>query len=162
MITRRYQEILKNVNTYLDENYRTLNIDLLTIFNYVIVHYSRNVFHYNDDWKKIQQIYDFDYEYINETNCTDDLLQIEREYRKFGKLFKNNKNITDIEDYKKFIEESFYLMINKIIIPIRHKVGKLDPLIKKYEQKYPKKQRKSDKINYEALHKLIEEKMISV
>jgi hypothetical protein len=167
MITNRYQEILKELNVFYDEYHRNLNIDMLTIFNYVIVHYSRNVFHYKDNWKKIERIHDFDYDYINDTNCTDDLLKMEKEYRKFGKIFKHlkskkiKKNIDDISDYKNFLNKSIDIMINKIIIPIRHKVGRLESIIKKYEELYPKKEKKSNKINYEALNKFLEEnKMI--
>lgn len=163
MITHRYQEILKELNVFYDEYHRNLNNDMITIFNYVIIHYSRNVFHYKDNWKKIERTFDFDYDYINKSNCSRDLLKIQKEYRRFGKFFKMNKieNFTQnnkyIQEYKKFINDSMDVMINKIINPIRHKIKILESMIKKYEHIYPKKQIKSDKINYEALYKFMNE-----
>ena len=63
MITRRFQEILKNISNHFDKQFdKELNVDLLTIFNYVIVMYSRNVFNYHGNWRRVEKIYNFDFE----------------------------------------------------------------------------------------------------
>jgi hypothetical protein len=164
MITRRFQEILKNISIHFNKQFdKELNVDLLTIFNYVIVMYSRNVFNYHGNWKKIEKIYDFDFDYINEQGVAKDLLHMQKEYRRYGRLFdiiktKNNKiNNLDIESYRRFINESIKIMITKIIVPMNGKYNSIIDLIKKYEylQNEPKKQIRSDKINYDALEKFL-------
>lgn len=170
MITRRFQEILKNISNHFDKQFdKELNVDLLTIFNYVIVMYSRNVFNYNGNWKRVEKIYDFDFDYINEEGVAKDLLHIQGEYRRYGRLFDINKikknkvntkqklNPNDVENYRRFINESIKIMITKIIVPMNSKYSCIIDLIKKYEylQNEPKKIVRSDKINYDALEKIL-------
>ncbi len=142
---------------------KEINEDLLTIFNYVIVMYSRNVFNYHGNWKKIEKIYDFDFDYINEEGVAKDLLNIQREYRRYARLFDNSKiknikiNLNDIESYRKFINQSIKLMITKIITPMNGKYNSITHLIKKYEHLHnePKKHVRSNKLNYDALEKML-------
>jgi hypothetical protein len=163
MITRRFQEILKNISIHFNKQFdKELNEDLLTMFNYVIVMYSRNVFNYYANWKKIERIYKFDFDYINEHGVAKDLLHMQSEYRRYGRLFdntkmKNNKiNPLDVENYKKFINDSIKIMITKIIVPMNGKYNSIINLIKKYDYlKYePKKQIRSNKLNYDAIEKM--------
>lgn len=163
MITHRFQEILKNISIRFDNQFdKDLNIDLLTIFNYVIVMYSRNVFNYHGRWRRIERIYDFDFDYINEEGVAKDLLHIQSEYRRYGRLFDiikktNNKiNPIDIESYRKFINESIKIMITKIIVPMNGKYNCIVHLIKKYDylRNEPKKNVRSAKLNYEAIEKM--------
>ncbi len=162
MITRRFQAILTNISTYFEDGAeKEMNEDLLKIFNYVIVMYARNVFRYNGNWKRVERIYDFDYEYINEHGVSNDLLHIQREYRRFGNLFditKNNTKISqrDVESYREFIKDSMKIMITKIVVPMNEKYGCVRPLIKKYEYlKIEEKKRiRSNKLNYDALEKM--------
>ena len=164
MITRRFQEILKNISNHFDKQFdKELNVDLLTIFNYVIVMYSRNVFNYNGNWRRVEKIYNFDFEYINEEGVAKDLLHMQSEYRRYGKLFdliktkKNKVNPLDVESYRKFINESIKIMITKIIVPMNSKYGCIIDLIKKYDyiNNEPKKIVRSNKINYDVLEKML-------
>jgi hypothetical protein len=162
MITRRFQAILTNINSYLkDDAEKEMNEDLLKIFNYVIVMYARNVFRYNSNWKRVERIYDFDYEYINEHGVSNDLLHIQREYRRFGNLFDSTKNFSkisqlDVENYRQFINDSMKIMITKIVVPMNEKYGCVRSLIKKYEylKIETKKRVRTDKLNYDALEKM--------
>ena len=170
MITSRYQTILTNINNYFEDNSdKEINEDLLKIFNYVIVTYSRNIFRYNGNWKKVERIYDFDYDYIHENDVSRDLLHMQKEYRRYAKLFdnskinskinsKNNSKITerDVESYRQFINDSIKIMITKIVIPMNEKYGCVRHLIKKYEylKIEPKKPIRSNKLNYDAIEQL--------
>jgi hypothetical protein len=162
MITRRFQAILTNINSYIEDGVeKEINEDLLKIFNYVIVMYARNVFRYNGNWKRVERIYDFDYEYINEHDVSNDLLHMQREYRRFANLFdttKNNSkiNLRDVENYRQFINNSIKIMITKIIVPMNDKYGCVRPLIKKYEylKIEAKKPIRSNKLNYDAIEQL--------
>ncbi len=162
MITRRFQAILININNHFGEQSdKELNEDLLKIFNYVIVMYSRNLFRYNSNWRRVQRIYDFDYDYINENSVAQDLLHMQREYRRYGRLFDISKNNTkinqrDVESYREFIKKSIKIMITKIVVPMNEKYGCVRHLIKKYEYLNieAKKPVKSNRINYDALEKM--------
>ncbi len=162
MITRHFQQILTNINTHFEEQSdKELNEDLLKIFNYVIVMYSRNLFRYNSNWRRVQRIYDFDYDYINENGVAQDLLNMQREYRRYGRLFdigKNNTKINqrDVESYRQFIKNSIKIMITKIVVPMNEKYGCVRHLIKKYEYLNieAKKPVKSNRINYDALEQM--------
>jgi hypothetical protein len=162
MITRRFQEILTNIKSHFEEQSdKELNEDLLKIFNYVIVMYSRNLFRYNSNWKRVERIYDFDYDYINENGVAQDLLNMQREYRRYAKLFDINKNNTkinqrDVESYRQFIKNSIKIMITKIVVPMNEKYGCIRHLIKKYEylKIEAKKPVKSNRINYDALEQM--------
>lgn len=162
MITRRFQAILININSYFEDGAeKELNEDLLKIFNYVIVMYARNVFRYNSNWKRVERIYDFDYEYINESGVSQDLLHMQREYRRFGNLFDTTKNFSkinqrDVESYRQFINDSIKIMITKIVVPMNEKYGCVRSLIKKYEylKIEAKKPIRSNKLNYDALEKM--------
>jgi hypothetical protein len=100
MITRKYQDVLRDMSNFLDtKEEKELNDDLITIFNFVIVLYSRNVFKYNNKWERIKIIYDFDYDYINEHKTVSKLLHMQHELTEFARLFKSTKQKRDIERY---------------------------------------------------------------
>lgn len=160
MITYNFQNILLQQNQYFDNNICELNKDLLKILNYTLMHYSRNVFNYNGKWNKIKKTYDFDYDYINETKSSDDLIKIEKEFRKYARFFKDHQVYDEkhkymIEQYKKFISESMDTMVNKIIIPIECIMKRHTHIIEKYRDIFKKEPKKSSKINYVALEKLL-------
>ena len=163
MITRRFQQILKDISIYFNSQFdKELNEDLLNIFNYVIVMYSRNVFNYHGNWTRIERIYKFDFDYINENGVANDLLHMQREYRRYARLFDiiktKDKKIDplDIESYRRFINESIKNMITKIIVPMNGRYGHVGDLIKKYDylKNEPKKPIRSNRLNYDALEKM--------
>ncbi len=159
MITPAFQQILLEQNQYFDNDIGELNKDLLKILNYTLMHYSRNVFNYDGKWNKIKKTYDFDYDYVNETKSSSDLIKIEKQFRKYARFFKDSKSHNDehkymINEYKKFISESMDIMVNKIIIPIECIMQRNEKIIEKYRQQFKKEPKKSSKINYKALEKL--------
>lgn len=158
MITANFQRILISLNDYIDKDYGELNIDLLKLLNYTIVHYSRNVFNHKANWKKVFKKYDFDYDYVNESGSHNNIILIEKEFRKYARLFKvtrDIKNSTHIDEYKKFISETMNMMVNKIIIPIEEIMHRFHPIIEKYRSIYKPPSKQSSKINYDALEKLM-------
>lgn len=158
MITPNFQRILTSLNDFLNKDFAELNSDLLCMLNYTIMHYSRNVFNYEANWKKVFKKYDFDYDYVNETGSSNDIIQIEKDFRKYARFFKNMKDIKNskyLTEYKKFISDTMDIMVNKIIIPIEEIMQRFYPIIEKYRSVYKKKEKRSSKINYAALEKLM-------
>jgi hypothetical protein len=158
MITYNFQSILLGLNTYLDDNLKEINTDLLKMYNYVIVHYSRNVYNYNANWKKINRLFKFDYEFCNSTKSAENMMLIEKEYRKFARIFKNLQPCEieispKLNEYKLFLSKYMEIMVNQIIIPIEIIMTTYDNTIKKYRKIYSQ-QKKSSKINYDVLEKI--------
>ena len=162
MISANFQRILIDLNQFFDKEIAELNSDLLKILNYVMVHYSRNVFNYKGKWDKISRSFDFNYDYVNESGSSKDILRIESQYRKYARIFKSKtdiKNSVELIEYKKFISQSMDLMVNKIIYPMERVMTRFTEMIIKYRAIYKKVEehieQKSSKINYELLQKFL-------
>jgi hypothetical protein len=157
MLTQNFQKILNDLNIYFDKDTSELNTDLIKMLNYTITHYSRNVFKCDANWKKISRKYDFDYEYVNNTDSNNDIINIEKEFRKYARIFKTINNIEKsvyINEYKKFISKTMDLMVNKIIIPIEIIMIRYTSIIEKYRNIYRIEPKKSPKLNYEVMQQL--------
>jgi hypothetical protein len=117
------------------------------------------VFKYNSKWDRLKIKYDFDYDHINNNNTVGELLEIQREFCKYARIFKKKKSQYDIDNYKTFLHKSMIKMMNDIIVPLNGTYGMVRDLIYK-NQCYVKKEEKkfSNKINYEALKELLGEK----
>ena len=155
MITQNYQKILTSLNKYMSTEMGVLNTNLINMFNYTLVHYSRNVFNYKANWKKILRTFDFNYEYINDSKAYDDIIYIEKEFRKYGRYFKTKihiKNDIHLDKYIKFIQKAMSMMVNKIIIPIECIMERYTDIILLYRNIYKEEKVQSKKINYDVLN----------
>jgi hypothetical protein len=155
MASKRLMDVMLSMSQHLAEC-AELNNDFLTLYDYMIVLYARNVFKHNSNWKKMEREFFVDYPYIRATNCEKDLLNIQHELHKYAKTFKIfcQENISHqcmLISYKDFIKVSMEKMMQKIINPFSIRFVSCIQIIEKYS--YMKKV-KSKKINYEVLEQL--------
>ena len=99
MFSQKFLHILYDLNEHITPSNLELNQDFIKLYDYLIILYSRNVFRYNGDWKKITRNYSVDYEYINHNNCAAKILDIQSRLRFFANIFKLN-----IKNKKKLIK----------------------------------------------------------
>jgi hypothetical protein len=156
MFCKKYLDTLYDLNKYFEPQTKQLNIDFLTLFNHYIIIYSRNVFKFNSNWKKMKPDFSVDYEYIKQSNCGKDLLYIQKMLRFYFYIFKidiQSKTIPtkiNLMLYETFLKEEIYIFVNKIIKPFPIKLHSIREIIEKYN-KYIKK---SPKLNYNVLKEL--------
>lgn len=149
-----YYNIFYELNEFLEEIDKNLNSDFINLFEYVIIQYARNVFKFKSNWSYVRRSYSIDYDYINSTNCVNELLSIQKELKNYHRIFKKDKKLIlkQKDKYIKFIKDSMSTFLTTITKPLIVNSEQIKNIIEKY--KYLKKMQRSPKLNYDVLEKL--------
>lgn len=144
---------------------KEMNMDFLNLINICNVQYARNIYKKYADWKHIKPDFCFDYDFIKRNNSAKEFEYIRKKINFFSDIFfkrrtryqrdmilkKFNQNFVML--YENFIIQSMETLINNIIVPISCPIRDLIVIKNKYA--HLKKQKKSNKINYEVFDKLL-------
>lgn len=158
MFSQKFLYILYELNEYLEPSMKQLNTDFLTIYNHYIILYSRNVFRFYCNWKKMERDFFVNYEYINTSNCDKDILYIQKMLRFYSNMCKYNIKTKSVPDkinlllYETFIKQEIYTIITKIVKPFPVRLQSIQEIIEKYSSSIPIQ--KSKKNNHEVLDKI--------
>ena len=158
MFSQKFLCILNELNEYLDPHIRQLNNDFLIIYNHYIILYSRNVFRFYCNWKKMGRDFFVDYDYINKSNCDKDILNIQKMLRFYSNIFKYNIKSKSVPEksylmlYESYIKQEIYTIVTKIIKPFPIRLHSIQEIIDKYNQNISPK--KSEKINYAVFEQM--------
>ena len=155
-----------------DSDYQVRIADFLNLFYYFIICYSKTCFKRNAKWTKYKKNLQnglFSYDIANSNNSHKQILDIQSimyryrdQFSKKGDLFFTDDKIKEI---KQFIDESLDLLCNDIQEPVQLISSDVIEKIKKYkgekqerDHKHPKK---STKLNYDVIAKLIADGVIT-
>lgn len=144
---------------------KEINMDFLNLIHICNVQYSRNIYKKDAEWKHVKLDFCFDYDFIKRNNSAKEFEYIRKKINFFSGIFFERKtryqrdmilkkfNQNSVLLYENFIIQSMEIMINNIIVPISCPIH--DLIIIKNKYGHLKKQKKSNKINYEVLDKLL-------
>jgi hypothetical protein len=143
---------------------KEINMDFLNLVHICNVQYSRNIYKKDAEWKTVKADCAFDYDFIKHNNSVTEFDYIRKRINFFSNVFFERRtrykrdlilkeiNKISIMLYENFVIQSIEIMINNIIIPISCPIHDLVIIKNKYA--HLKKQKKSNKINYEIYNQL--------
>jgi len=144
---------------------KEMNMDFLNLIHICNVQYSRNIYKKDAEWKHVKLDFCFDYDFIKHNKSAEEFEYIRKKINFFSGVFFERRtryqrdiilkkfNQISVLLYENFIIQSMEIMINNIIVPISCPIRDLIVIKNKYS--HLKKQKKSNKINYEVLDKLL-------
>lgn len=144
---------------------KEMNMDFLNLIHICNIQYSRNIYKKDAKWKHVKLDFCFDYDFIKHNNSVEKFEYIRKKINFFSSMFFERRtryqrdmifkkfNQISVLLYENFIIQSMETLINNIIVPISCPIHDLIIIKKKYS--HLKKQKKSNKINYEVLDKLV-------
>lgn len=153
--SKRYTDYLLVFNKYLNSEYKQKNNDFVKLYNYFITCYARNSLRKYSVWKYRSKKFDFDFNSMEENGSMDDLLKIQSGMKTFKHIkFINNESV--IKDYMTYVDTSLENLSTTISYPVMGISLEHRYLINKYAEYYKQKKtdKKSSKINYDALEKI--------
>lgn len=144
---------------------KEMNMDFLNLIHICNIQYSRNIYKKDAKWKHVKLDFCFDYDFIKHNKSVEEFEYIIKKINFFSDIFFERRtryqrdmifkkfNQISVLLYENFIIQSMETLINNIIVPISCPIR--DLIIIKNKYSHLKKQKKSNKINYEVLDKLL-------
>lgn len=166
-------DIFNTLADYVDDENKIRIADFLNLFYYFMICYSKTCFKKKADWIHRHSLYNndtlFRYELANALDSHAKILDIQSRMYIYRNEFKrkqpNDYLTTDkIKELILFINESLDLLCTDISEPVVLISNDIKQKLSKYQSEYSekKKRKKSTKLNYDVINKLVAEGVITL